>query len=111
MFGKRLDNNQKSLIRLGVTIPDDNKLQFYLEEIYDKKQIWQTRHVDMGTVNSHHQKQFWPNQGIFWENCEGDQHIQAEYRRQLSMMQQLYINKPNDQLQQQTTRMDPADCK
>jgi len=32
-FGKRLDDNQCSLIRSDVTIPDNDKLQFYLEEI------------------------------------------------------------------------------
>ncbi len=34
-FGKRLDKDQWALIRSDVTIADDNKLQFYLEEIYD----------------------------------------------------------------------------
>ncbi len=34
-FGKRLGNNQCALIQSDVTIADDNKLQFYLEEIYD----------------------------------------------------------------------------
>jgi hypothetical protein len=32
-FGKRLNNDQRALIRLNVTIADNNKLQFYLEEI------------------------------------------------------------------------------
>jgi hypothetical protein len=38
-FGKCLNNNQKALIRLEVTIPDDNKLQFYLKEIYDSNKF------------------------------------------------------------------------
>jgi hypothetical protein len=38
-FGKHLDNDQKALVRLDVTIPDDNKLQFYLEEIYDSNRF------------------------------------------------------------------------
>jgi hypothetical protein len=38
-FGKCLDNNQCALIRLDITIADDNKLQFYLEEIYDSNRF------------------------------------------------------------------------
>jgi len=38
-FGKRLDDNQCSLIRSDVTIADDDKLQFYLEEIYDSNRF------------------------------------------------------------------------
>ena len=38
-FGKRLDDNQRSLIRSVVTIVDDDKLQFYLEEIYDSNRF------------------------------------------------------------------------
>jgi hypothetical protein len=34
-FGKRLNNDQRALVRLDVTIANNNKLQFYLEEIYD----------------------------------------------------------------------------
>jgi len=34
-FGKRLDDDQRALIRSDVTIADDDKLQFYLEEMYD----------------------------------------------------------------------------
>jgi hypothetical protein len=34
-FGKCLDEDQKALVRLNVTIPDNNKLQFYLTEIND----------------------------------------------------------------------------
>jgi hypothetical protein len=34
-FGERLDADQRSLVCLDVTIADNNKLQFYLEEIYD----------------------------------------------------------------------------
>jgi hypothetical protein len=33
-FGKQLDDDQQALIRSDVTIADDDKLQFYLEEIY-----------------------------------------------------------------------------
>ncbi len=38
-FGKRLDNNQRSLVQSDVTIADDDKLQFYLEEIYDSNRF------------------------------------------------------------------------
>jgi hypothetical protein len=38
-FGKRLDNDQLSLVRLDVTITDDDKLQFYLEEIYNSNRF------------------------------------------------------------------------
>ena len=34
-FGKRLDDDQSTLIRLDITISDEDKLQFYLEQIYD----------------------------------------------------------------------------
>jgi hypothetical protein len=34
-FRKRLDDDQHSLIRLDVTIANNDKLQFYLEEIYN----------------------------------------------------------------------------
>jgi hypothetical protein len=34
-FGKRLNNDQHALVRSDVTIADNDKLQFYLEEIYD----------------------------------------------------------------------------
>jgi hypothetical protein len=38
-FGKLLNNDQKALVRLDVTIPDNNQLQFYLEEIYDSNKF------------------------------------------------------------------------
>jgi hypothetical protein len=34
-FGKHLSNDQHALVRSDVTIAANNKLQFYLEEIYD----------------------------------------------------------------------------
>ena len=34
-FGKRLDDNQTSLVRSDITISDEDKLQFYLEQMYD----------------------------------------------------------------------------
>jgi hypothetical protein len=34
-FGKHLNNDQRALVHSDVTIADDDKLQFYLEEIYD----------------------------------------------------------------------------
>ena len=34
-FGKRLDDDQNMLIRSDITISDEDKLQFYLEQIYD----------------------------------------------------------------------------
>ena len=34
-FGKRLDNDQTSLVRSDITISDEDKLQFYLEQMYD----------------------------------------------------------------------------
>ena len=38
-FRKRLDDDQCSLIRSDVTIADNDKLQFYLEEIYDSNRF------------------------------------------------------------------------
>ena len=34
-FGKRLDDDQTSLVRSDITISDEDKLQFYLEQMYD----------------------------------------------------------------------------
>jgi hypothetical protein len=34
-FGKHLDNNQCALVRSNVTIADEDKLQFYLKQMYD----------------------------------------------------------------------------
>ena len=34
-FGKRLDNDQTALIRSNITISDEDKLQFYIEQMYD----------------------------------------------------------------------------
>jgi hypothetical protein len=39
VFGKRLDDDQRSLIKSDVTITDDDKLQIYLEEIYDSNRF------------------------------------------------------------------------
>jgi hypothetical protein len=38
-FGKSFNNNQETLIRLDVTIPNNIKLQFYLKEIYDSNKF------------------------------------------------------------------------
>ncbi len=38
-FGKRLNDDQCALVRLDVTIVEDDKLQFYLEEIYDSNRF------------------------------------------------------------------------
>ena len=38
-FRKRLDDDQCALIRSDVTIADNDKLQFYLEEIYDSNRF------------------------------------------------------------------------
>ena len=38
-FGKCLDDDQRSLVRLDVTIAKDDKLQFYLEEIYNSNRF------------------------------------------------------------------------
>jgi len=38
-FEKRLDDDQRTLMRSDVTIADDDKLQFYLEEIYDSNRF------------------------------------------------------------------------
>jgi hypothetical protein len=38
-FGKCLNDDQRALVRLDVTIADNDKLQFYLEEIYDSNRF------------------------------------------------------------------------
>ncbi len=35
MFGKRLNDDQHALVRSDVTIVDEDKLQFYLEQMYN----------------------------------------------------------------------------
>ena len=49
-FGKRLDDDQVRIERFGITISDDDKLQFYLEQMYasntfDKKEMteWENK--------------------------------------------------------------------
>ncbi len=55
-FGKRLDNNQRSIVCSNVTIADYNKLQFYLEEMnnsnhYDKNKMldWEQQSTTIKT--------------------------------------------------------------
>jgi hypothetical protein len=38
-FRKHLNDDQRAQVRSDVTIADDNKLQFYLEEIYDSNRF------------------------------------------------------------------------
>jgi hypothetical protein len=38
-FGKRLDEDQRALVRSDVTNADKDKLQFYLEQMYDSNQF------------------------------------------------------------------------
>jgi hypothetical protein len=38
-FGKRLDDDQNTLVRSDIMISDEDKLQFYLEQIYDSNLI------------------------------------------------------------------------
>ncbi len=38
-FGKHLNNDQHALVHSDVTIADDDKLQSYLEEIYDSNRF------------------------------------------------------------------------
>jgi hypothetical protein len=45
-FGKRLDDEQKALVRSDVTITDEDKLQFYLEEMYDSNHFDKNKMLD-----------------------------------------------------------------
>jgi len=38
-FGKQLDNDQTALIQSDITISDKDKLQFYLEQMYDSNML------------------------------------------------------------------------
>ena len=38
-FGKRLDDDQRALVQSNVNIANDDKLQLYLEEIYDSNAL------------------------------------------------------------------------
>ena len=51
-FGKCLDDNQVCIERFGITISDEDKLQFYLEQMYasnhfDKKEMteWENKSI------------------------------------------------------------------
>ncbi len=55
-FGKRLDDNQTALIRSDITISDEDKLQFYLEQMYDsnmfdkaKMMEWEQQPINIKT--------------------------------------------------------------
>ena len=45
-FGKRLDDDQRALVRSDVTIPDEDKLQFYLEQMYDSNHFEKSEMLD-----------------------------------------------------------------
>ncbi len=45
-LGKRLDNDQHALVRYDVTIVDEDKLQFYLEEMYDSNHFDKNKMLD-----------------------------------------------------------------
>ncbi len=55
-FGKRLNDDQRALVRSDVTIANNDKLQFYLEEVYDSnrfdKQEMLTREQQPTTMNT-----------------------------------------------------------
>ena len=45
-FGKRLDDDQRALVRSDVTIADEDKLQFYLEQMYDSNHFEKSKMLD-----------------------------------------------------------------
>jgi hypothetical protein len=45
-FGKRLDDDQRALVRSDVTIADEDKLQFYLEQMYDSNHFDKNEMLD-----------------------------------------------------------------
>ena len=45
-FGKRLDDDQRALVRSDVTIADEDKLQFYLEQMYDSNHFEKSEMLD-----------------------------------------------------------------
>ena len=45
-FGKRLDDNQTSLMRSNITISDEDKLQFYLEQMYNSNIFDKTKMME-----------------------------------------------------------------
>jgi hypothetical protein len=45
-FGKRLDDDQRALVRSDVTIADEVKLQFYLEQMYDSNHFEKSEMLD-----------------------------------------------------------------
>ena len=45
-FGKRLDDDQTTLVRSNITISDEDKLQFYLEQMYDSNMFDKAKMMD-----------------------------------------------------------------
>jgi hypothetical protein len=45
-FGKRLDDDQHALVRSNVTIANEDKLQFYLEQMYDSNHFEKSKMLD-----------------------------------------------------------------
>jgi hypothetical protein len=45
-FRKRLDDDQNMLIRSDITISDEDKLQFYLQQIYDSNLFDKAKMMD-----------------------------------------------------------------
>jgi len=45
-FGKRLDDDQRALVRSDVTIADEDKLQFYLKQMYDSNHFEKSEMLD-----------------------------------------------------------------
>jgi hypothetical protein len=45
-FGKRLDDDQRTLVHSDVTITDEDKLQFYLEQMYDSNHFEKSEMLD-----------------------------------------------------------------
>jgi len=46
VFGKRLDDDQRAFVRSNVTIADEDKLQFYLEQMYDNNHFEKSEMLD-----------------------------------------------------------------
>jgi hypothetical protein len=94
VFGKCLGNDQLVIICLDVTIANDNKLQFYLEEIYNSNRFDKQEMLMWGATANSHKNRLQPYKGALQNNCQGHQHLQAKHRWRHGRMQPIQVCQP-----------------
>ncbi len=97
-FGKHLDDDQCSLVRSDVTIADDDKLQFYLEEIYDSNRFNKQEMLTWEREPATTKTDFDLAKTAFRNNHQRHQHLQTKCRRGNSRTQPVRISQSNGRL-------------